>query len=108
MKEIMIKNQLFFPLGLVLNFFILVSSITYAQDIGNLKKVSLNVENLFLFKISIEEKTKSIPTKSLKFKIYLNLRAITKKNTKNQPEKKYYAKYLKYKNKYEALKKSME
>ena len=36
----MIKNQLFFPLALVLNFFILVSSITYAQDTDNLKKVS--------------------------------------------------------------------
>ena len=38
----MIKNQLFFPLGLVLNFFILVSSITYAQDTDNLKKVSFD------------------------------------------------------------------
>ena len=38
----MIKNQLFFPLALVLNFFILVSSITYAQDTDNLKKVSFD------------------------------------------------------------------
>ena len=39
----MIKNQLFFPLALVLNFFILVSSITYAQDTDNLKKVSFSI-----------------------------------------------------------------
>jgi len=57
----------------------------------NLKKVSLNEENLFLFNISIEEKTKSSPTKSLKFKIYLNLRAITKKNTKNGRQNKLYS-----------------
>ena len=38
----MIRNQLFFQLGLVLNFFILVSSITYAQDTDNLKKVSFD------------------------------------------------------------------
>jgi hypothetical protein len=37
-----------------------------------------------------------------------NTQQNTQKNTKNQLEEKYYAKYLKYKNKYEALKKSME
>ena len=48
----MIKNQLFFPLALVLNFFILVSSITYGQDTDNLKKVfTKSILNKFAYKI---------------------------------------------------------
>ena len=57
----------------------------------NLKNIFLKDENLLLFKISIEEKIKSIPTKSLKSKIDLNLRAITKNKTKNGRQYKLYS-----------------
>ena len=57
----------------------------------NLKKVFLNVENLFLFKIIVEEKTKSKATKNLISKIFLNLSATIKKNTKNGKQNKLYS-----------------
>ena len=57
----------------------------------SLKKISLKEENFFLLRIKIEEKTKSKPTKSLKSKKYLNLRAKTKKIIKNGKQNKLYS-----------------
>ena len=57
----------------------------------SLKKISLKEENFFLLRIQIEEKTKSKPTKSLKSKKYLNLRAKTKKIIKNGKQNKLYS-----------------
>ena len=48
----------------------------------SLKKVFLNVENLFLFRIKIDEKINNNATSNLKSKKCLNFRARIKKITK--------------------------
>ena len=74
----MLDNPWTLPMTIKISFF-------------NLKKVFLNVENLFLFNIIVEEKTKSKATKNLISKIFLNLSATIKKNTKNGRQNKLYS-----------------
>ena len=57
----------------------------------SLKKISLKEENLLLFKIRIEEKTKSTPTKNLKSIKYFKFKAISKNNIKNGKQNKLYS-----------------
>ena len=57
----------------------------------NLKKVFLKEENFFLFKIKIDEKTKSKATNNLKSKRYLNFKAINKNIIKKGKQNKLYS-----------------
>ena len=56
-----------------------------------MKKVTLNEENLLLFKINADEKINKIATNNLKSKRYLNFRAITKKIIKKGKQNKLYS-----------------